>query len=280
MKQFFIIVIALIVSFAVNAQQHKETIKKEIIFPESADAVLVIENIFGDIQVEGYSGDRVVLEIDNEFNADTEKELEEAMKKVFLAFETRDDTIDVFLDGICGCHHNKSRNYNWNQCEFEFRYDFKVKVPIRANINISTVNDGVVYIENISGKVAASNVNGGITVENISGPANVHAINGEVVVRHAKNPSGKSKYYSLNGDVNVYYHSNLSADMRFKSFQGDMFTNFDISEWLAPVIKTTQSKNKNGTSYRIENKTAVRIGKGGVILDFETFNGDVYVRKI
>ncbi|MBN1821624.1 MAG: hypothetical protein JXR31_01540 [Prolixibacteraceae bacterium] len=280
MKKLILIIIVFVASTAAYAQHHEETIKKEIEFPQSAEAVIIIENIFGDIEIEGYSGDKVVLSIENEFNADTKAELEEAMKKVYLAFETRKDTVDIFLDGICGCHREKQRNYNWNQCDFEFRYDFKVKVPVRANINVSTVNNGKVEVENISGEVVARNVNGGITVTGISGPADIHTINGDVEVRYAKNPSEKSSYYSLNGDVNVYYSPNLSADMRFKSFQGDMFTNFDVAEWLAPVLKSTNTKNKNGTSYRIENKTAVRIGKGGVILNFETFNGNVYVRKI
>ena len=280
MKHITIVLMAIMVSLAAKGQHHEETVKKEIVFPEGKNAVLIVENIFGDIQVDGYSGDRVILEIETEFNADTQKELEEAMKKVYLAFETRADTVDVFLDGICGCHREKSRNYNWNQCDFHFRHDFKVKVPARANIKVSTVNDGEVEVQNISGEVVARNVNGGITVEGISGPADIHTINGEVEVRYAKNPSEKSSYYSLNGDVNVYYDAGLSADMQFKSFQGDMFTNFDVSEWLAPVIKTSKSKSKNRAHYRIENKTAVRIGKGGVILDFETFNGDVYVRKI
>lgn len=280
MKNLNLILFAITISFATHAQQHKETIKKEINFPESEDAVLIVENIFGDIEVQGYSGDKVILTIESEFNADTKEELEQAMKNVFLSFEIRDDTVDVFLDGICGCHRNNNRNYNWDQCDFNFRYDFKVRVPTRANINVSTVNDGEVRVESISGEVVARNVNGGITENNISGPTNVHTVNGDVEVRHARNPSKKSKYYSLNGDVNIFYDSSLSAEMHFKSFQGDMFTDFAISEWLAPALTLNSSKNKSGTSYRIESKTAVKVGKGGVILEFETFNGDVYVRKI
>lgn len=280
MKHFILILTALIISIAPHAQQHKETINKEITFPVSEDAVLIVENIFGDIEVQGYTGDKVILTIESEFNAGTKEELKEALKKVFLAFETRNDTVDVFLDGICGCHRNKNKNYNRDQCDFDFTYNFKVSVPARANINVSTVNDGEVRVENISGEVVAKNVNGGITEINISGPTNVHTINGNVEVRHAKNPSKKSKYYSLNGDVNIYYKASLSADMHFKSFQGDMFTDFPISKWLTPVLISTSSKNKRGTSYRIKSKTAVRIGNGGVILEFETFNGNVYVRKI
>lgn len=263
-----------------GAQEHKETIAKEITLPESKNAVLVVENIFGNIEVEGYSGKNIIFEIKSEFKAGSEKELSEAMEKVFLAFETRSDTVDVFPDGLCGCHRNKYNNNNWKQCDFKFRYDFKIKVPESVNINVSTINDGEVKIRNISGEVVARNINGGIIVDEISGMANIHTINGNVDVRYSGNPNQDSKYYSLNGDVNVYYFPELSADLSFKSFQGDMFTNFNIAEKLPPLIVQSKSKNNKSTTYRIENRTAVRVGKGGVKLDFETFNGDVFIRKI
>jgi DUF4097 and DUF4098 domain-containing protein YvlB len=280
MKFIFTIILATFICCTVYPQQHKETIKKEIDFPEGKNAVLVIENISGKIEIEGYSGDKVSIEIYNEFFADSKEELEEAMKKVYLSFETRKDTVDIFLDGVCGCNRDRHRNNNWERCDFDYRYDFKVKVPVRANLRLSTVNKGDVKVKNVSGEVFARNVNGGIFVENISGATDVHTINGDVEIRYSKNPDKHSKYYSLNGDVNVYYFPNLSADMYFKSFQGDMFTNFEIAERLPPVKLSTKTKNGKGTTYKIENKSAVRIGKGGVLLDFETFNGDVYVRKI
>ncbi len=280
MKYFLAILMATTISFAINAQQHKETIHKEIVFPEGNNSFFIIENIIGEIEVEGYSGNKIILEIENEYNADTKEELDEAMKKVYLSIETRGDTVDVYMDGVCGCHQKNRRNINWERCDFDYKYDFKVKVPARANLKLSTVNEGHVNVKNVNGEVFVRNVNGGIFVDNISGPTDVHTINGPVEVRYAKNPVKHSKYYSLNGDVNVYYSPNLAADMFFKSFQGEMYTNFEISKWLPPVILSTHSKNKKKTTYKIENKAAVRIGEGGVLLDFETFNGDVFVRKI
>jgi hypothetical protein len=262
------------------AQEHKETIRKEITLPESKNAVLVVENIFGNIEVEGYDGENIIFEIKSEIKAHSEKELKEAMEKVFLTFETRLDTVHVFPDGLCGCHRNKYNKNNWNQCNFKFKYDFKLKVPERANINVSTINDGEVKIRHISGEVVARNINGGITAEEISGMTNIHTINGNVEVRYSKNPNQDSKYYTLNGNVNVYYFPELSADLSFKSFQGNMFTNFSTAEKLPPVIVQSSSKNDKSTTYRIENRTAFRIGKGGVKLDFETFNGNVFIRKI
>jgi hypothetical protein len=271
----------ILASVGLLAQQHHETIKKTMPLPQSDNAVLVIENVFGSIEVEGYEGTEVIFEIENEFSADTSEELEKAMKKVFLAFEIKEDTLDVFPNGTCGCRQNRHRNFDWSDaCDFKYKYDFKVKVPVRANINVSTVVDGKIEIKNIQGNVVARNVNGDINMDKITGSADVNDINGNVEVRYIKSPNQHSKYYSLNGNVNVYYPSDLSADMSFKSFQGEMYTNFEVSEWLPPLILSTQSKDKNSTKYKVENKLLFRVGKGGIKIDFETFNGDVFVRKI
>lgn len=282
MRKLTVIIFSLFMVISALGQEHKETIRKTIPLPESKEAVLVVENIFGKIDVEGYNGDTVLLEIESQINADSKEKLEDAMKKVFLSFETRNDTVDVFVNGICGCRQDhRRRNFDWDdQCDFKYRYDFKVKVPSRANLKISTVTDGEVTIHHISGAVVARNVNGGITIEDVTGPTDVNCINGDVEIKYAKNPVQNSKYYSLNGDVNIYYNPGLSADLSFKSFQGEMFTAFDIAEWLPPIKVSTHSKNGAATTYRIENISAVRIGKGGVKLDFETFNGNVFVRKI
>ncbi len=281
MKTWIIILFGILVTQSLRAQEHKETIKKTLPLPTGDNVVLVVENIFGNVEVEGYSGDEVIFEIQSEISADNQEKLEDALKKVFVSFDIRKDTVDVFLDGTCGCRRDKYHRFNWEEnCDFKFRFDFNVKVPQRANLHVSTVIDGKVEIKNIAGNVTARNVNGDINVEKITGPADVHVINGDVNVRYDKSPHKNSKYYSLNGTVNVYYPSDLSADMSFKTFQGEMYTNFDISEWLPPLISSTKSKDKNITRYKIEKKSQFRVGKGGVSIDFETFNGDVYVRKI
>ncbi len=280
MKTLIAIIFGIIVSVNLFAQQHHETIKKTIPLPVGENAVLVIENIFGNVEVEGYSGTDVLFEVESKFSADTEEELEQAMKKVYLSFQTRHDTLDVFVDGICGCHRERKWNFNWNDCDIEYRYDFKVKVPFRTNLCASTVTNGIVDIKNIQGKIVAENVNGSINIDKITGPVDVNSINGNIDVTYTQSPSKSSKYYSLNGIVNIYYPSDLSADMNFKSFQGEMYTNFEVSEWLPPIILSTQLKDKNKTKYKIENKSSFRIGKGGITIDFETFNSDVFVRKI
>ena len=273
--------IGLAIAWTATAESYHETVRKTIPLPEGNDAVLILENISGRMVVESYEGEQVELEINEEYNTDSKEELAEIKRKIYMTFNTHGDTVDVFTDGVCGCaRNNRYRNSHWEKCNYDYRFDFKVRVPARANLLVSTINNGDINISGVSGRIVARNVNGGIFIDRISGPADIHTINGNVEVRYAKNPDKHSKYYSLNGNVNVYFHPGLSADLHFKSFQGDLYTNFDITENLPPARLTTTTKGHNGTTYRIEDRTAVRIGNGGTLLDFETFNGDVFVRKI
>src|SRR5210317_1995622 len=98
MKYLTTILALALIGLIGNAQQHKETINKEIDFTNTSKSVLMVENIFGDIKVEGYNGNKVILEVEKEFSADTKNELEEALKKVFLAVDSSHDTVDIYLD--------------------------------------------------------------------------------------------------------------------------------------------------------------------------------------
>ena len=104
-------------------------------------------------------------------------------------------------------------------------------------------------------------------------------INGDVEIKYKKNPTVGSRYYTLNGDLSVYYLPSLSADMSFKSFNGKFFTDFDIEERLPAKLTKSERGNGKGMTDKIEERTAVRVGNGGLALDFETFNGDIFIRK-
>ncbi len=68
----------------------------------------------------------------------------------------------------------------------------------------------------------------------------------------------------------------LAANLRFESFNGEFYTNIDKLETLPPEIE------KNTKDDLIKYKIAgnrYRAGNGGVKMDFETFNGNVYLKE-
>lgn len=280
MKKYFMLYVILIPAIAL-CQEKKETIAKE--FPVSPDrsATLWIDNINGSVSVEGYNGSAVMIKAVKWVKSSSGEELEKSWQRLQLKFEQYNDTIAAYPDGICDCncdsHH---RRRSWNNCDFQddFSIDFTIKVPDRVNLYLSTVNKGDITVDNTDASLKIRNVNGGITLDGVSGASDVSTVNGDVLITYSKNPGANSRYYTLNGKLTVYFRPDLSADMSFKSFNGNFYTDFNI-DMLPATILVSSGQEKQGMTYKIERKTMARVGRGGINLRFETFNGNIYIRK-
>lgn len=283
MKNLTVTIMALLISTVINAQEKQEKIVKEFKLSGKAAGTLWVDNINGNIVVEAQSSNILSLEISKYIRAKNDEELKSAWEELNPVFLNKGDTIEVYIGGFCECDCDNRKGHYWHQCDdehhYDFNFDFKISVPEKINLWLSTINEGDITVEGVDGKLKIRNINGGISLKNVSENTDVHTINGDVMVKYAKNPVGNSSYYTLNGKLTVFFLKDLSADMSFKSFNGDFFTEFDYSEILPSQLVTSVDKDK-GTKWTIEDKTAVRVGKGGILLDFETFNGDIYIRKL
>jgi DUF4097 and DUF4098 domain-containing protein YvlB len=283
MKYYIFTLLIFMMGSGIQAQEKKETLRKELDLSNVLAHTLWIDNINGSITVEVQNKNTVSLEIDKSVRTEDKNELETAWQKLNPVFLNSGDTIEVYIDGYCECDCNKKRSHYWHQCDqdhnYDFSFDFKVRVPESFNLWLATVNEGDVRVTGSNGKLKIRNINGGIFLEKVAGITDVHTINGDVSVKYTRNPEGNSSYYTLNGKLTVYFQKDLSADMSFKSFNGDFFTDFEYSG-IQPSHLVTSADRGNGTKYTIEDKTVIRTGTGGIVLDFETFNGDIYIRKL
>jgi DUF4097 and DUF4098 domain-containing protein YvlB len=266
----------------VNGREFKEHGSKEFtLTKDAAGSTLFIYNISGFIKVEGYSGNKVVLEMDKTIAADDEKTLETGRKEFRLAFDQKSDSIIAYIaEPFDSRPHRDWYHYDYHrEIEYQYNVDFTVKVPFGMNLHISTVNDGIISVNNVSGELYVSNVNEEISIGNAKGKTYAHTVNGDVLVNYITNPPEESSYYTINGDIRVSYQPGLSADIQFKSMHGDLYTDFPDAELLPASTTKKQEQKSGGTIYKLNTITAVRLGKGGRIFKFETLNGNVYIRK-
>jgi hypothetical protein len=301
----FIMGICMLTSLLVKAQTFSEKITKELSFEKkSTDNTLFVSNINGDVKVIGYEGDKVIVEVTKTLKAKTEARLEKGKQEVQMGVIDRADTLIVYAKDGCNSfgskydrgnqnnndnengNHNHSHNwgYNWNcngnncQLDYDYKMDFVIKVPSSLNIIISTVNDGDLTVEKVSGVVRAENINGSIHLSNLKREADASTINGDVDIEYSAAPLKDCRFYSLNGDINALFPKGLAADLSFESFNGNFYTNIDKLQPLP--LKVEQAKNGSGVRYKVSgNRYKVGNG-GGILLDFETFNGDVYLKEI
>lgn len=288
--------ITLLIAGTALAQSFSETIKRDMVFEkESADNALMIANINGNVTVEGYDGDRIVVEVKKWVSGKTTGRLEKGKQEIQLGVIDRADTIILFTKDGCGTFGriDKTRNRGWSQAgwgydwncntgncdrdnEYDYKMDFLVKVPAGTNILVSTVNDGDINVSGVKGGVRANNINGSIRLTSLTRETEASTVNGDVDIEYTAVPGKECRFYSLNGDINASFPKGLAANMSFESFNGDFYTNVEKIQTLPLVME--KSNKGEGIRYKV-NGNRYQIGNGGVFLDFETFNGNVYLKE-
>ncbi|MGA0559517.1 DUF4097 family beta strand repeat-containing protein [Larkinella sp. VNQ87] len=273
------------ISASAQNQEFKDHISREFTLSKVAgSSTLAIYNISGFIKVEGYAGNKVVLEVDRSISAKTADLLEQGKKEFLLQFDQNADSIIAYIAEPYDSRPNRNwkrgdNGTNYRRIDYKYELDFTVKVPYSMNLHVSTVNGGDVNVKDVTGSLSAHNVNGAVTLTNIKGATDARTINGNVEANYLSSPPEQSKYYTLNGDIKISYPANLSADLTFKTFQGEFYTDFPNAEILPVNVVKTQEKKGDGTVYKLNKDTSIRIGNGGKTLRFETFNGSVYIKK-
>ena len=82
--------------------------------------------------------------------------------------------------------------------------DLTIQVPFNTALQLKTLNDGEIAVENVAGEVDANNLNGPIKLTNVSGAVVAHSLNKDVTAVFDKIAGGKPMSFStLNGDVDV-----------------------------------------------------------------------------
>jgi DUF4097 and DUF4098 domain-containing protein YvlB len=291
----------LLTAVVCSAQTFSEKIVREFSFEKKGpDNALIVANINGDITVTGYSGDKILLEITKTIKGKTPERTEKGKQEIQLGVIDRADTLIFYVDGGCnkfgrtsdwrdddGNDRNNGRDqwgYNWNNCNsdrcrtsYDYTMDFTLKVPFSLHVSVSTINDGDISIQGVNGAVSADNINGSIKLANLSRETRASTINGDVDIEYDQNPKQACRFYTLNGDINAMFQKGLAANLTFESFNGEFYTNIDKIESL-PVKVEKMEKEGDGIKFKV-NGNRYKVGSGGALLDFETFNGNVYLKE-
>jgi hypothetical protein len=264
-----------------QSQQSVEITSRE--FALTADAgrsTLALYNISGSVTVTGYAGNKILVEATKTIRADDAKTLEIGKNEMKLGFAQHGDSVVVYTAAPYDSRPHNERNRSEHvHIDYDYDVDYVVKVPYQLNLHVSTVNNGVVLIQDVAGPLNAGNVNGAITLRNVKGTTHAHTVNGNVEAAYAANPPGASSYHTINGQIKVKYPANFGADLHFKSMNGQLYTDFPNTEVLPVQVTKNKQGKGDGTVYKLSKDTAVRIGKGGPDFRFETLNGDVTITK-
>jgi|SRR5688572_2160059 len=235
----------------------------------SRPARLEIGLFSGEIRVEGYEGNEVVIVADAPIRGgeNDEPPTRDGLRQiqtssVGLTVEENDNTVSVRMDF-------SPKNA-----------DLEIRVPRRTSVKASLVNGGDVQIDSVTGEHELSNVNGDVIATDIAGSAVINAQNGDVRATFtAVDAARPMSFTSFNGDVDVTLPANLAADLIVGSQQGDVYTDFEVTAQNDPPNMEQRGGPRGGRQFRWSQQTRYAIGGGGPDITLRTFNGDVMIRK-
>ncbi len=235
----------------------------------SRPARLEIAVFSGDITVEAYDGNEVVIVADAPIrgNGGSEPPRDDGLRRiqsssVGLTVDENDNTVSVRMD------------FSPKDADIE------VRVPRRTSVKASLVNGGDVEITGLTGEHELANVNGDVIATDITGSAVINCTNGDVRATFVSVDATKPmSFTSFNGDVDVTLPRNLAADLIVASQQGDVYTDFDVVAENDPASVQQRGGPNGGRQVRWSQQTRYAIGGGGPDIQLRTFNGDVMIRK-
>ncbi|AXE20681.1 hypothetical protein DR864_24575 [Runella rosea] len=273
-----IAVLALTMTYAaplVAQNEVKNEIKEQLVVPLSdpnKPGSLRVSLINGSIHVIGYAGKEVVIDaIAEAYNGKKTEhkndELAAGMKKIStnggidITAEERNNTIKVTSQFM-------KRPMN-----------LTIKVPQQFGLKVSTVNNGDILIENVSGELEINNVNGAIKLTNVSGSAVATTVNGGVKATFKSiNAESPMAFTSLNGSVDVTFPPSAKFDVKLKSDRGEIYSDFDVD-----VDKTQPKANrvsKDGMyKVSVDDWIQGKVNGGGSEIMMKNMHGNIYIRK-
>ncbi len=264
-----------------QALQSVEVIRREFVPTTTAEqSTLALYNLNGSVTVQGYAGNKILVEATQTITAEDAKTLQTGKDELKLGFTQRGDSVVLYT---AAPYDSRPRN-NRSRSErvpiaYQFTTDYVVKVPYPLNLHVSTVNHGQVLVQDVAGRLDVGNVNGSVALRNVRGTTQARTVNGTVEADYAANPPGASSYQTINGRIKVKYPADFAADLHFNSMHGELYTDFSTTAMLPVQVTQNKQPKGAGTVYKLTKGTAVRIGKGGPAFRFETLNGDVLITK-
>jgi hypothetical protein len=226
----------------------------------------------GSIRVEGYNGKDVVVDVGNRSGNDGGRESRSDEGSNGMRRISRVNGLDVTAQEKD--NHVYLRTQNPRQA-----VDFIIKVPQRFSLQIGSVNDGHIVVENVTGELEVSNVNGSIRLDDVAGSAVLSTVNGAVTAKFKDiTPSAPMAFSSVNGKIDVTLPAKVKADLKLKSDRGEIYSDFDLTvDNSTPKVTRTA---KDGT-YRLsqDSWTYGKVGGGGAEFMMKTLNGNIYIRK-
>jgi len=153
------------------------------------------------------------------------------------------------------------------------------RVPRNTNLDLSTVNDGVIIVSNINGKLVLENVNGPITATNINGSVIAESVNENISVSFSGiNKDQAMSLSSVNGDLTLGIPDGTGAELHIDSAEGEIVSDFEVDVQPSKPVMSRES-SRHGVEVSVESVIIANVNGGGTVIKLKTLNGNINITK-
>ena len=237
----------------------------------AADALLKIDNSYGNIDVSTWNQNKVQIEVVIKVNGNDEQKVREKLEEIYVKF-------DQTSEGVKAKTFFEEENRSWwnmifgenNNINMEINY--VIKAPITNNVHL--INDyGNIYLDKLTGNAKINCDYGSIDIGELLGNANNINID-----------------YSRNSHIRVIKNAVINAD--YSEFEIEDAKNLDINaDYSKSKIKKVEYLKYNGDygSLNIEkvrkldgngDYVSTKIGQAYQSIDLNVDYGSLEINKI
>ncbi|MFN8346375.1 MAG: DUF4097 family beta strand repeat-containing protein [Spirosomataceae bacterium] len=225
------------------------------------DRKITIEMDAGDLKIEGYDGDEVLIK-GNGFQAPPEQ-----AKGLKALYNTAVDNTGIGLAVTSQANGLKIEKASRKQVTYTLRVPKKAAVFYeQANWNRANIS-----INNVEGDLEIKTNNGKIELLNVTGPVVANSTAGDIKVVYSQlNQEKPSAISVISGTIDVTMPANAKANLSLRSINGEMYTDFDLG-----MKSSKDGLARVGGGHNIE----ATANGGGVEVQLKSISSNIYLRK-
>lgn len=218
-------------------------------FPLSASGRLSLDNVDGDVTIEGWDRDEVSVE--TVIEAETQRALDEV-----------EVSIDVHGDRI---HIETVYSERRHERREAATVGYTIRMPRTARVDGVDLVNGSLSLSGLGGDVKAELVNGRATARDLAGNVELSTVNGSLDVSLTELGADQAiELESVNGSLDLAVPGHADAEVRAETVHGRIRNDFGLEEekdeWIGSSLKGT-------------------LGRGGARVELENVNGSINIRQ-
>ena len=215
----------------------------------SSGGTFGLENINGDVVVEGWDGAEVSIE------ATITSPDQQAVDEVEIEVDASTGSVEVSTE-----YPERKGRTRYQAASVAYH----VRVPRDARADIELVN-GDLTLDGVAGSVDIELVNGDLTATDLGGDADLATVNGAIRATFDRLDAGQQvDLESVNGSVELVLPAGADAMIEAETVHGDITSDFDL------VFEEDRY---------VGREASAKLGSGGGTIDLENVNGSITIRR-